>query len=1561
MRFISSLTFLLLVVTGPHSLALASEPGSGSDSGATTSASVETPDSGSDANDSSGATQEPSSGEGATEGRETAEDTKEDGDETPGSSEDTTTEPQSQESSAPNNGVTITDDSDARVIEIACDDIVGDHTETFNDIESLTVSWSSSCDTPEATPASGMIISEDDERSAEVLPGTELVFTAPNGSLTVVFDDDKGREGAGNNGEPGNPSDPASSVSDNTAEESSDDVALEEPDTASTVSEGEANSEAQESGDDPANGITVINSGLQRELYINCEEIIGTHDYVVTTDEANTLSVTWHSSCEDRAVSPEGGLINDGAGGISWKLAAGHSVKFRVHEKAADSVTIDYANFTPDGNRSLLEEGPLDGFLFFSRSALTSQSSFPRGVTYDPGWLDAFGIRLFRVNCDNIETQPSSTAIDVPIAPDAGETAIRISFDWCLAGQQPAFPTVVQPAGDYLWVNSSLLELRAGASVSIRIDQRKSEINITFGAPAAPPPPPTPVSLEDARADIRYVYPDMPPAINGVSVGSPGQNFRDSWVDCRAITENATYNIPPTVSSMRLDLLNFLDCTVVTDPNVTPSIAGNAQRRIIATNGQAKITNTATGATLTVVYAAVPSGTPTLVSQAFRGVVGQDVGALSLTAVNFAPTGYSIDPALPDGLDLDPGTGEISGTPTAPSSGQYAITASDGTKQGTGILTLTVSATSAYVVTFDQEAGTNPYAVTVTPGESLSLPTTNSLKSNSVFAGWRTAPDGGGDLVGIDGATYTPSSSVTLHADWKPRVTITFQRNLTSDPHPVFPPELAPFVNTSNNLVLDFAQGSLITLPVPTRADNAFLGWTDATSCPGSGSQNVANWRGGAQVVAPSVANRTLRACWTTSQQFDFNANGGTFPADAGCQMTSGLCRLRWATGDPLGAGSGLPTIVLPEVTRAGHRFNGWYSAASGGTRIGGAGERVPLSVLTAQAQWTPLSLIGSAASITVTQAEAVTPWTVTAVAFTPNVFEISPQLPPGLQFNTATGEISGSPTQAQAATTYTVTATGPDGSATATVSIQVDALPVTVTFEMGFPGGSGPAPVTSAVDSSLTLPTPTRPGFTFNGWFDSATLDNLVGLGGDTYTLTADTTLYAGWSAIAVSPGPPTGAQPGPPSRPTPPRGRPTEIIVPIIPVTPRPVVAAPVFPREPVPPVTPAPPAQQTPVPTPAPTAPAPVLPPRTADTGSVLQRNLEQPSGTVDFGSGVQSSGGATQGAPGATRPTIDVPVRTPGEKRAEVLQGFAPGSTTEIEVVGSRTGARFVLSAQAVSDKEQVAQAMASASTSSSTDFFEVRSVQAVSAPEPAPSWDDAERNVVSSLFESSGLPAPKSLNDFDVSGFTEWVKIESEAKTYVPGSTVYLTVTSEPIVIGQAKVNASGDAELVGTIPAELLGAGEHRIRLIGIRLLDGVNVDEDGNVQVSDATMAEIQRFDQGTQVTVAVLGQNPEGEQHTSLRIVALPEDVSVAWWPLWLIVGAFGAFVAARTRGLLGQPIRRSVGLGVVGVSALPAIVIGVVSGVLALTWWGLAAGLLALGLAFFVPHRDQEAETA
>ena len=53
--------------------------------------------------------------------------------------------------------------------------------------------------------------------------------------------------------------------------------------------------------------------------------------------------------------------------------------------------------------------------------------------------------------------------------------------------------------------------------------------------------------------------------------------------------------------------------------------------------------------------------------------------------------------------------------------------------------------------------------------------------------------------------------------------------------------------------------------------------------------------------------------------------------------------------------------------------------------------------------------------------------------------YSISPALPIGLSFNTATGEITGTPTTIQSATNYTITATNTGGSTTATISITIN------------------------------------------------------------------------------------------------------------------------------------------------------------------------------------------------------------------------------------------------------------------------------------------------------------------------------------------------------------------------------------------------------------------------------------------------------------------------------------------------------------------------------------------
>lgn len=61
------------------------------------------------------------------------------------------------------------------------------------------------------------------------------------------------------------------------------------------------------------------------------------------------------------------------------------------------------------------------------------------------------------------------------------------------------------------------------------------------------------------------------------------------------------------------------------------------------------------------------------------------------------------------------------------------------------------------------------------------------------------------------------------------------------------------------------------------------------------------------------------------------------------------------------------------------------------------------------------------------------------------------------------------------------------------------------------FSNGSDTWTDTKSEGTVVTLPTPTRTGYTFNGWYTSATGGTLVS---SPVTLNADTTLYAGWTA---------------------------------------------------------------------------------------------------------------------------------------------------------------------------------------------------------------------------------------------------------------------------------------------------------------------------------------------------------------------------------------------------------------------------------------------------------------
>ena len=88
----------------------------------------------------------------------------------------------------------------------------------------------------------------------------------------------------------------------------------------------------------------------------------------------------------------------------------------------------------------------------------------------------------------------------------------------------------------------------------------------------------------------------------------------------------------------------------------------------------------------------------------------------------------------------------------------------------------------------------------------------------------------------------------------------------------------------------------------------------------------------------------------------------------------------------------------------------------------------------------------------------------------------ITPSLPSGLQFDTVTGVISGTPTVISNSATYTVTATNSGGSATTTLTFQVnDVAPSSIQYN--------PNSFTGTVDAAMSSNTPTYSGGAITSW----------------------------------------------------------------------------------------------------------------------------------------------------------------------------------------------------------------------------------------------------------------------------------------------------------------------------------------------------------------------------------------------------------------------------------------------------------------------------------------------
>lgn len=582
--------------------------------------------------------------------------------------------------------------------------------------------------------------------------------------------------------------------------------------------------------------------------------------------------------------------------------------------------------------------------------------------------------------------------------------------------------------------------------------------------------------------------------------------------------------------------------------------------------------------------------------------------------------------------------------------------------------------------------------------------------------------------------------------------------------------------------------------------------------------------------------------------------------------------------------------IKIRAVSSAG---NGTASGQSPGT---------PANVLTITSSNTKAGTIGTSLTHTLTGSGGTATYSWSITGSLPSGLSISNDVISGTPTTAGSTSVTVTLTDSASVTktqtlTFTITANNPTiTSASSASGTSGSAFTHTLTGSGGtspYTWTSGSLPAGLALSGNTISGTPTVDG-TFT--ITITITDSASGTSTQTLTITISAAAQvAGPSAPVSSPSPTPSASPSPsPSATASPRP------------TPRPSFT-PWIPRRPAPSATPTPSA----APSPAPTASAS---PNTIDKILASAPSVTDAKGEVKASLPSSSTSSAS---------TLAKAVKPIAEVAAEKISGFAPSATLRIEVIGSRIAGQFVITPGEAADPIAISKAIEESTARNKTEFASIDGVSRILPPEASEVYSAQIDQSKTDLFSASGLSKPKSLSSMSFGSKTKWIEVSASAKTYLPGTIIYLVVTTQPIIFAEAVVDKFGKASISGKLPVDLLETGGHSLRIVGVRSLSGVSTDKNGEIQLADAAISEIRKFDAGTQATVILSGQSQEGGTHTAMR--EIPLERPVAWWAFWLaLVAGLISLVIRIIRPPVG-PTRRIITAILAFAAGLPAAVLG------------------------------------
>ncbi len=332
---------------------------------------------------------------------------------------------------------------------------------------------------------------------------------------------------------------------------------------------------------------------------------------------------------------------------------------------------------------------------------------------------------------------------------------------------------------------------------------------------------------------------------------------------------------------------------------------------------------------------------------------------------------------------------------------------------------------------------------------------------------------------GADGkfewAIYLIEDDFTLYAHWEvDSSTVTLNRNRGT--------------GGTASVTATYGQ-NMPSATMPTRVGYTFKGYYDTNASSGgtqyytSTGQSATTWN--------KVGNQTLWARWTANKYtVTLNSQNGT----------------GGSTSVEATYGSAMPSATMP--TRTGYTFGGYYTGTNGGgtqyyNASGGSTRNWDIAeAKTLYAKWTAntytVKFNGNGATGGSTDDQEFT----YDVAQNLNSNGFERKYTVTYNYNGATGEHSTS--SATATATFNGWATSATGDKVYNDKASVSNLATSGNFTL----------YANWTNKSVTLPNPTKIGYTFGGWYTDTNFTTKAGDGGTSYTPTITLNLYAKWTA---------------------------------------------------------------------------------------------------------------------------------------------------------------------------------------------------------------------------------------------------------------------------------------------------------------------------------------------------------------------------------------------------------------------------------------------------------------